>query len=75
MDYVNFGSTGMKVSPLALGLGFRGQSDETDAQRVIERAFDLGINLIDCANVYGPMDDGTRFGRSEVILGRALRGR
>lgn len=75
MEYVNFGSAGVKVSRLALGLGFRGQADEAEAQRVIERAIDLGINLIDCANVYGPMDDRANIGRSEVILGKALQGK
>ncbi|MEM7032281.1 MAG: aldo/keto reductase [Chloroflexota bacterium] len=75
MDYVNFGSAGLKVSRLALGLGFRGQSSEDEAQTVIEHALDLGINLIDCANVYGMMDDRANIGRSEVILGKALQGK
>jgi aryl-alcohol dehydrogenase-like predicted oxidoreductase len=75
MDYVNFGAAGVKVSRLALGLGFRGQGDEAEAQKVIERALDLGVNLIDCANVYGPMDDRANIGRSEVILGKALKGK
>ncbi|MBI4305891.1 MAG: aldo/keto reductase [Chloroflexi bacterium] len=73
MDYVNFGRAGVKVSRLALGLGFRGQRDEGDMQRVIERAVDLGINLIDCANVYGPMDDRKYTGHSEVVLGKAIK--
>ena len=75
MDYINFGKSGLKVSPLALGLGLRGQGDEREAQRVIEHAIDAGINLIDCANIYGPMDDRANIGRSEVILGKAIRGR
>ena len=75
MEYVNFGSAGVKVSRLALGLGFRGQSDEAEAQRVIEHAIDMGLNLIDCANVYGPMDDRAHITRSEVILGKALKGK
>ena len=75
MEYVNFGSAGVQVSRLALGLGFRGQSDEADAQRVIEAAIDSGINLIDCANVYGLMDDRANIGRSEVVLGKALKGK
>ena len=75
MEYVNFGSAGVKVSRLALGLGFRGQADEAEGQRVIERAIDLGINLIDCANTYGPGDDRSHIGRSEVVLGRALKGK
>lgn len=75
MEYVNFGSAGVKVSRLALGLGFRGQGDETEAQRVIETAIDRGINLIDCANIYGPRDDRAHIGRSEVVLGKALKGK
>ncbi len=75
MEYVNFGSAGVKVTRLALGLGFRGQSDEAEAQRVIEHTIDQGINLIDCANVYGPMDDREHATRSEVILGKALKGK
>ena len=75
MDSVNFGKAGVKVSPLALGLGFRGQGDENAAQRIIEHAINNGINLIDCANVYGPMDDRANIGRSEVILGKAIKGK
>jgi aryl-alcohol dehydrogenase-like predicted oxidoreductase len=75
MEYVNFGSAGLKVSRLALGLGFRGQANEAEAQKVIEHALELGINLIDCANIYGPMDDRANIGRSEVILGKALKGK
>ena len=75
MDHINFGKSGLKVSPLALGLGLRGQGDEREAQRVIEHAIDAGINLIDCANIYGPMDDRANIGRSEVILGKAIRGK
>ena len=75
MEYVNFGKAGVKVSPLALGLGFRGQGDEAAAQRLIEHAIDSGINLIDCANIYGPMDDRANIGRSEVVLGKAIQGK
>ncbi|MEX1018781.1 MAG: aldo/keto reductase [Litorilinea sp.] len=75
MEYINFGKAGLKVSRLAYGLGLRGQADEQEAQRVIERAIDLGINLIDCANIYSPTDDHSRPGRSEQILGRAILGK
>lgn len=75
MDIVNFGSAGLKVSQLALGLGLRGQSDPDAAQRMIEHALESGINLIDCANVYAPMDVHANFGQSERILGKAVKGR
>lgn len=74
-EYVNFGTAGVKVSRMALGLGFRGQFDRDEASRMILRAFDAGINLIDCANVYGFMDDRRNIGSSEEVLGQALKGR
>ncbi|MBI1298364.1 aldo/keto reductase [bacterium] len=75
MDYINFGSAGVKVSRLALGLGLRGQSDAGEAARMIERAIDAGINLIDCANIYGLMDDRANIGRSEEVLGKVIKGK
>jgi len=75
VDYVNFGSVGLKVSQLALGLGFRGQKSKDEAQRVVEHAIDRGINLIDCANVYGMMDSRENSGSSEIVLGKALKGK
>lgn len=66
-----FGRTGVKVSALALGammFGQRGNSDHDDSIRVIHRALDAGINLIDTADVYSQ-------GESETIVGKALKGR
>jgi aryl-alcohol dehydrogenase-like predicted oxidoreductase len=73
VEYVQFGTAGVRVSRLALGMGLRGQADEAEVERLILTAFDRGINLFDCANVYGLMDDRAFAGRSEEILGRALR--
>lgn len=75
MQYVNFGSGGVKVSRMALGLGFRGQPDEQAGERAILTALDAGLNLIDCANVYGYMDDRANIGSSEKLLGKVLKGR
>ena len=75
MEYVNFGTAGLKISRVALGLGFRGVSDVASGQRIIEHAIDLGINLIDCANSYSLTDARGNSGQSEMILGRALRGK
>ena len=75
MDFLNFGNTGVRVSRLAFGLGLRGQDDAGEAQRAIEHAIAQGINLIDCANVYGLMDDRANIRMSEGILGRAIKGK
>ena len=73
VQYVELGNSGLEVSRLALGLGFRGQSSESAAQRLIEHALASGINFIDCANKYrlrtGAPDE---HGSSEEILGRVL---
>ncbi len=67
MEYRYLGKTGVKVSPVCLGTAFRGQADENVSIRTIERALDLGINFIDSA-LYGE-------GKSEIIVGRALKGK
>lgn len=74
-EYVNFGSAGVMVTRMALGLGFRGQNDADIARQTIETAIDGGINLIDCANVYGLGDDRRRAGTSEIILGKLIKER
>jgi len=69
MQYVNLGNAGIKVSPIALGLAFRQQSSEPEAQRVIERAIDLGVNFFDCANNYSL----TSTRKSEEVLSSVLQ--
>jgi aryl-alcohol dehydrogenase-like predicted oxidoreductase len=70
MQYRTLGQTGIKVSPYALGalaLGTSiGNPDHDDSVRIIHKALDAGINFIDTADVYG---------ESEVVVGKALKGR
>ncbi|BCL28701.1 aldo/keto reductase [Streptomyces aurantiacus] len=70
MQYRTLGRTGIKVSPYGLGaLMFAtsvGNPDPDDSARVIHKALDAGINLIDTADVYGD---------SEEVVGKALKGR
>src|SRR5258707_9376687 len=71
MQLRNFGSTGVKVSPLCLGammFGEWGNTDHDESIRIIHAALDAGINLIDTADVYSR-------GESEEIVGKALKGR
>lgn len=69
MEYIDFGSTGLKVSVAGLGCGGhsrlgqkQGKTVEQSAD-VIRAALDLGINLIDTAAAY----------RTEHIVGQALK--
>ncbi len=54
MDYAVLGTSGMRVSRLALGTATFGVApSESSADRVIGAALDAGINMIDTANAYG----------------------
>jgi len=69
MKYRRLGSSGLKVSELSLGswTTYGGSVDESDAIAIVRRAFELGVNLFDTADVYVR-------GAAETVLGRALTG-
>jgi aryl-alcohol dehydrogenase-like predicted oxidoreductase len=84
MDYSLLGPTGVKVSKICLGTATFGVApDAQEAERVVHKALDLGINFFDTANVYGATPTFDRPGApaaaerepAELILGRALAGR
>ncbi len=70
MEYVSLGKTGLRISRIGLGAWqFGGDACPYEygiAKEVIAKAFELGINFIDTAAVYGR-------GRSEEFVGRAIR--
>ena len=69
MDYRYLGRSGLKISPLCLGaMMFGGETDEPTARRIIDKAFDQGVNFIDTADVY-------HAGKSEEVVGRAIAAR
>jgi aryl-alcohol dehydrogenase-like predicted oxidoreductase len=71
MHYRTLGRTGIQISPYALGamnFGAMSNADHDDSIRIIHRALDAGINLIDTADVYSR-------GESEEIVGKAVKGR
>ena len=72
MEYITIPGTGLRASRIGLGTwaigGWMwGGTDERESILTIHRALDAGITLIDTAPVYG-------FGRSEEIVGKALKG-
>ncbi|TQS41359.1 aldo/keto reductase [Cryptosporangium phraense] len=74
MQYIKLGTTGLDVSPIAIGAMTYGDPgrghpvwslDEEVSRPLIKHALESGINFFDTANLYS-------YGSSEEILGRAL---
>lgn len=70
MKYRKLGASDLTVSAISLGswLTYAGGVEKTQAIACVKRALDLGITLIDTANIYGK-------GTAETVLGEALAGR
>jgi aryl-alcohol dehydrogenase-like predicted oxidoreductase len=72
METRKLGKTGLEVSALGLGcMGmseFYGPRDETESLATIHRAIELGVSLLDTADMYGPYTN-------EELVGRAIKGR
>lgn len=69
MEHRRLGASGLKVSEIGLGCNnFGMRIDEAETARVVHAAIDSGINFFDTADVYGGS-------QSEVMLGKALKGR
>jgi len=72
METRRLGSRGLEVSAVGLGcMGmseFYGATDEDEAVATIHRALELGVTLIDTADIYGPFTN-------ERLVGRAIAGR
>lgn len=69
MEYRQLGRSGLRVSAIGLGTNqFGGKVDQAGVNSILDSAIDLGINLIDTADVYTK-------GQSETTLGVALKGK
>ncbi len=66
MEYRNLGHTGLRVAPLVLGTdNILNPTLADESIRMIHRALDAGINMIDTSNSYAG-------GESERVIGKAL---
>lgn len=78
MEYRRLGASGLLVPALSFGagtfggrgelFGAWGDTDATQARRMVDIALDAGITMFDTADVYSD-------GASEEVLGAAIRGR
>lgn len=74
MEYIKLGNTDLEVSKLCVGCMSFGKAgtmhdwtlDETESEKIIKHALDLGINFFDTANSY-------LAGTSEEFLGKAIK--
>src|SRR6202795_5080781 len=66
MNYRRLGQSSVEVSTICLGtMMFGDRTDAATAQRIVDSAFDAGVNFIDTADVYAK-------GASETIVGAAI---
>lgn len=66
MEYRRLGNSGLKVSEICLGaMMFGERTDEAIATRIVDSAFEAGVNFVDTADTYGK-------GGSERIVGKAI---
>jgi aryl-alcohol dehydrogenase-like predicted oxidoreductase len=76
MEYVNFGSTGLRVSQFCLGtMTFGLQCDVPTSHAILNHAVDKGITFLDLADVYPVGGTLETVGRTEEIVGEWMRGR
>ena len=70
MQYRRLGDAGVKLSEIGIGgwLTFGNAVEQERAREVMDKAFDVGINFLDTANVYAHC-------RCEEVWGELLRGR
>jgi aryl-alcohol dehydrogenase-like predicted oxidoreductase len=72
MQKRRLGTQGLEVGAIGLGCmgmsDFYGPRDESESIATLHRALDLGVTMLDTADVYGPH-------ANEALVGRALRGR
>jgi voltage-dependent potassium channel beta subunit len=68
MKYRKLGRTGLKVSEISLGswLTYANSVENENAIKIIDKAYDLGVNFFDTANVYIT-------GEAEKVVGEGLR--
>lgn len=66
MKQINLGATTIKIPAMALGIMRMNSKTPEQAARVIETAYDAGVNFIDSADIYGNGD-------SEKIFSQALK--
>lgn len=76
MDYRYIGRSGLRVSPICLGtMTFGLAADKKEAFRIMDRAYEAGINFFDTAEVYPVPPSAELAGVTESIVGEWMAGK
>ena len=74
MEYRYIGSSGLRVSPICMGtMSFGTWSDKGESFRILDTAFDRGINFFDTAEIYPVPPTAEMAGLSEEIFGQWIK--
>ena len=74
MEYRYVGSSGLRVSPICMGtMSFGTWSDKSESFRILDTAFDRGINFFDTAEIYPVPPTAEMVGLSEEIFGQWIK--
>ena len=74
MKHRYIGKTGLRVSPICMGtMTFGSQCDEKEAFKIMDKAYDRGVNFFDTAELYSIPPKKETVGLTEEIVGRWLK--
>lgn len=74
MQHRYIGRTGLRVSPICLGtMTFGSSTNEKDAFKIMDEAYEKGINFFDTAELYPVPPKASTGGDTEVIVGNWLK--
>ncbi|WP_345980236.1 aldo/keto reductase [Sulfurimonas sp. HSL3-2] len=74
MKHRYIGKTGLRVSPICMGtMTFGSQCDEKEAFKIMDKAYDAGVNFFDTAELYSIPPKKETVGLTEEIVGRWLK--
>jgi aryl-alcohol dehydrogenase-like predicted oxidoreductase len=73
MEQRRLGTTGLTVSKICLGtMTFGSQADEATSRRILDKAFDAGVDFLDAAETYPVPPRAEWAGQTELFIGRWL---
>jgi aryl-alcohol dehydrogenase-like predicted oxidoreductase len=74
MEYRYIGQTGLRVTPICLGtMSFGSWSSEAESFKIMDKAYERGINFFDTAEIYPVPPKAEDTGKSEIIIGKWLK--